>query len=211
MAWRECKSLLQLKDQVNVTWPARDRSSDGTIGDQSHSQRKSDHNPNAAGVVTAMDIDRELVPDGSVTVAALVAKLQASRDARIKYLIWNAQITVPGDITKWKPYHGANAHKHHCHISVSSNPALYDDDSAWDLSGEAAESPEPPTLPNTSVRDLKLGNKGDAVCKLQAALKVTVDGNFGKHTRSAVINFQRDHKLDPDGIVGAKTWKALGL
>lgn len=124
-------------------WPDRDKTSDGSIGDTSHQARgsKSDHNPNSRGAVTAIDIDRELVKDGSVTVATLVAKLQASKDPRIKYIIWNAQITVPGDITKWKPYHGANAHKHHAHISVSSNPALYDDASEWNLDGVPVANP----------------------------------------------------------------------
>ena len=36
-----------------------------------------------------------------------------------------------------------------------------------------------------------------------------VDGDFGYATYEAVVNFQRDHGLDADGIVGPSTWSAL--
>jgi murein L,D-transpeptidase YcbB/YkuD len=217
VSWRECKSLLKLRDQVNALWPNRDKASDGTAGDLAHSQRKSDHNPNAAGVVTAWDCDRELggQPEGSndgPTVAILVAKLQASKDPRIKYLIWNAQITVKGDISRWKPYTGANAHKHHCHISVSADPHLYDDDSDWNLTA----SPQP-TQPVQAVPvNLALGSKGEAVKSLQEALAghgfaVTIDGDFGPNTQKAVKAFQAAFHLRPDGIAGPNTMKELGL
>ena len=210
MSWRECKSLLKLRDQVNALWPNRDRSSDGTIGDMAHSQRVSDHNPNKAGVVTAMDIDADLSPTENVGV--LVAMLQASHDPRIKYLIWNAQITVKGDISQWKLYHGINAHRHHCHISVSADPQLYDDDSEWNLTA----SPQP-TQPVQAVPvNLALGSKGEAVKSLQTALAghgfaVTIDGDFGPATQKAVKAFQAEFHLRPDGIVGPNTMKELGL
>lgn len=38
---------------------------------------------------------------------------------------------------------------------------------------------------------------------------ITVDGNFGRGTRAAVISFQKLAKLTPDGIVGRETWNAL--
>lgn len=212
MSWREAKSLLKLRSQVDALWPNRDRRSDGEIGDLAHSKRKSDHNPNAAGVVTAWDCDRELggQPEGSndgPTVAILVAKLQASRDPRIKYLIWNGQITVKGDISKWKPYHGLNAHKHHMHISVSSDPKLYDDDSDWNLDATAPLSQ--PAEPSTHM--LTKGMKGDEVKTLQHALKIIEDGVFGPATEKAVQAFQAEHGLRQDGMVGPQTRAALGI
>ncbi|MFD8636976.1 peptidoglycan-binding protein [Streptomyces sp. NPDC059533] len=36
-----------------------------------------------------------------------------------------------------------------------------------------------------------------------------VDGVFGAHTDSAIRRFQRNHNLDPDGIVGPRTWERL--
>lgn len=61
---------------------------------------------------------------------------------------------------------------------------------------------------------LKLGSNGFEVRKLQSKLSsigysLTVDGDFGNRTKSAVIQFQRDSGLSADGVVGDKTWKAL--
>jgi peptidoglycan hydrolase-like protein with peptidoglycan-binding domain len=38
-----------------------------------------------------------------------------------------------------------------------------------------------------------------------------VDGNFSQMTERAVMAFQRARGLEADGIVGPKTWSALGL
>ena len=63
----------------------------------------------------------------------------------------------------------------------------------------------------------KIGSRSEEVTAVQQALKekgyydYTVDGIFGTRTRTAVINFQRDNGLNPDGIAGAKTLKALGI
>ena len=36
-----------------------------------------------------------------------------------------------------------------------------------------------------------------------------VDGDFGQATEKAVKQFQKDHGLTADGVVGEKTWAAL--
>ena len=64
---------------------------------------------------------------------------------------------------------------------------------------------------------LRKGDKGSDVANLQKLLmqagyalpKYGADGDFGDECLSAVKAFQRDNKLTVDGIVGAKTWKAL--
>lgn len=64
---------------------------------------------------------------------------------------------------------------------------------------------------------LKKGDKGKDVANLQKMLmqagyalpKYGADGDFGDECLSAVKAFQKDNKLTVDGIVGAKTWKAL--
>ena len=61
------------------------------------------------------------------------------------------------------------------------------------------------------MRVLKLGSSGSDVMKMQALLKKigyfsgVVDGVFGNETQKAVIRFQKDNGLTPDGIVGANT------
>jgi len=37
----------------------------------------------------------------------------------------------------------------------------------------------------------------------------SVDGKIGPQTREAVKAFQRDHGLEPDGVVGRRTWSKL--
>ena len=53
------KSLEVLLKQVNAQAPGRSKVSDGGIGDEEHSSRASDHNPNAAGVVQALDLTHD--------------------------------------------------------------------------------------------------------------------------------------------------------
>jgi peptidoglycan hydrolase-like protein with peptidoglycan-binding domain len=52
---------------------------------------------------------------------------------------------------------------------------------------------------------------GDAVERLQKALKISVDGEFGPATESAVKRLQARHGLTPDGVVGPATWSVLGI
>jgi hypothetical protein len=56
---------------------------------------------------------------------------------------------------------------------------------------------------------LRQGSRGEAVKALQLKLGVPADGIFGAKTRRAAIDFQRQHSLRPDGIVGPNTWAAL--
>lgn len=62
------------------------------------------------------------------------------------------------------------------------------------------------------MKVLKKGSISEEVKILQRALKMTlVDGNFGAKTEAAVKDFQKSKKLVVDGIVGNKTWEALGI
>lgn len=58
---------------------------------------------------------------------------------------------------------------------------------------------------------IKLGSRGADVKTLQQKLNLAVDGIFGPITDEAVRVFQRSKGLPADGIVGNKTWAALGV
>jgi hypothetical protein len=58
---------------------------------------------------------------------------------------------------------------------------------------------------------LKMGDQGEDVKKLQTALGITADGDFGPMTKNAVVAFQKKKGLYADGIVGKQTWAALGI
>lgn len=57
-------------------------------------------------------------------------------------------------------------------------------------------------LPGT----IELGDKGELVRRWQTILGITADGVFGPKTRDATIDWQREHKLVPDGVVGPLSW-----
>lgn len=63
--------------------------------------------------------------------------------------------------------------------------------------------------------NIKLGsNDRHNIERIQRALRSTgadigVDGYFGPNTREAVMDYQRDHNLTVDGIVGPATWNEL--
>lgn len=60
------------------------------------------------------------------------------------------------------------------------------------------------------METLRLGSRGQNVRLLQQALALHVDGIFGHITEEAVKAFQAEKGLSADGIVGSKTWAALG-
>lgn len=66
-----------------------------------------------------------------------------------------------------------------------------------------------------SAAALKLGSDGDEVYVVQARLlehgylTAAPDGKYGRNTYEAVMNFQMDYNLEPDGIVGEATKQLL--
>lgn len=75
-----------------------------------------------------------------------------------------------------------------------------------------------PSGPNATpiTTTLRRGDQGDTVKRLQDALNrngasVTIDGNYGRGTRSAVSAYQKTKGLGDDGVAGPATLRALGL
>jgi peptidoglycan hydrolase-like protein with peptidoglycan-binding domain len=66
--------------------------------------------------------------------------------------------------------------------------------------------------PTTSVTEEQApGGSESAVARLQHALRLPVDGDFGPETEGAVRRLQARHGLTVDGIVGPETWGVLGI
>jgi hypothetical protein len=150
---RPAKSLTKLQQQLDQMYPNR-KKPDGLLGDAAHAARKSDHNPNSLGDITAIDISE----GGGLPDRHLADRLLASKDPRIKYIIsegrmgrsYNSGGTMPWT---WAPYTGANAHSTHVHVSVGipdhlnpdpyENRKLYDDESDWNLTEVLIPTPLP--------------------------------------------------------------------
>lgn len=133
MIWRLAHSLEKLRAQVNSAWPSRAKTDDGTIGDEAHSSRESDHNPNPEGVVCALDLTHD--PKGGFDSYAFAEMLRLARDHRIQYVISNGHI-FSSSIQPWiwRAYHGANKHDRHVHISVVQARSVYDNPADWAIS-----------------------------------------------------------------------------
>src|SRR4051812_8700934 len=122
MAFRLAKALETLRSQVNAAHPTRRKASDGWIGDTAHSARKSDHNPNSAGVVCALDMTHD---PGTFDAHAFAEALCQARDPRLNYVISNSRIASGAKGWAWRNYDGSNPHNKHVHLSVHQEPKHY--------------------------------------------------------------------------------------
>jgi len=118
-----CKAGQQLRLQIDDSYPDRDRTSDGWIGDTRHQARPSDHNPDEQGIVRAIDIDRDLSgkakPDLMPDLADQIRLCARAGDKRISYVIFDGRIASSKKSWAWRLYDGVNKHNHHCHVSFT--------------------------------------------------------------------------------------------
>lgn len=211
---RIARALDTLRTQVNAAAPNRGKGSDGWIGDAAHQATGSDHNPNSAGVVTALDITHD--PAHGFNSWEFADMLRARRDPRIKYVISNSRIFAGASGPSpwaWRKYTGSNSHAHHVHVSVLGPASLYDDSKPWDIGGDWNANKDTPAPIEKPL--LRRGSPHTAqVTELQRKLGFTgldIDGQFGPKTEAAVKKFQASKGLVADGLVGIYTREALGM
>jgi len=132
MAWRLADSLVVLRDEVNRRWPNRSKASDGTIGDPAHASRTSDHNPNSAGVVRAIDITSNGIDPN--WYAEHIRTLGAGGHPPLQnhgYVIYNRRAAYASNGWRWVRYTGSNPHISHIHVSVGRSARQYDSRVSW--------------------------------------------------------------------------------
>jgi hypothetical protein len=230
--WYVAPALVKLTTEANARWPNRDKSSDGSIGDAAHRNRKSDHNPNARGSVNAKDLDK----DGIDTNLVLE---MAKRHPSVNYIIWNGWIY--SRFRNFVPvrYTGTNKHTMHMHISLIQSAAAENDRRDWGIASAATPAPPAPTgetpawAGSMGKRPMPLGaapgqkflyskelfaKKRDGnTYWIQWVIKTRTnysgpmkpDGYYGQLTHEAVWGFQGAVGLKQDGKVGRDTWDAL--
>lgn len=152
--WRLANAVVTFRAEANAANPARDRASDGTIGNAAHAANwtASDHNPfvivAGLGVVRAADTDT----DGLDLAAAFERARAAAAAGRLPqvaaggYFILNRRITAP-DFSRWNVYTGANPHTAHGHTSMSRHPAGFDSRAPWGIFTQPATPQPVPTVP----------------------------------------------------------------
>lgn len=190
MSYYLAPSLSKLRDAVNARWPKRDKSSDGWIGDTSHSARKSDHNPDYAdgGVVRALDVDKDGIDVDELLEVVVGADWVA-------YIIWNRRIWQHA--TGWKRYWGINGHTKHIHISIRHTKAA-ENATPKALGGTVKPSGDvkPPATQKPATKPSKAPSK--AVQTKLKAMKLSPNA-------AGVKAFQKQHGLVQDSQWGKLT------
>ncbi|CAB4145330.1 hypothetical protein UFOVP479_13 [uncultured Caudovirales phage] len=118
-----CKAGQQLREQIDDSYPDRDRKSDGWIGDARHQRAgTSDHLPDPInGIVRAIDVDKDLdsLPSTGAYLADQIRLCAKAGDERIAYVIYAGKIASSKKSWIFRPYDGINRHDHHIHISFT--------------------------------------------------------------------------------------------
>jgi hypothetical protein len=119
------KAAAQFRNQVDDTYPDRNRKSDGWLASMAHVSRapKSDHNPDPkTACVRAIDISIGLSDDKRLPAyLADQIRLFGKNHGRISYVIFEEKIASPLLGWKWRKYKGINKHNHHLHISFKKD------------------------------------------------------------------------------------------
>ncbi len=93
-------------------------------------------------------------------------------------------------------------------IGVTSAPTLTPPAAA--LAAAAAAEGQPHRTVVGAAEEAAPGG-ASAIQRLQAALRLPVDGEFGPETEAAVRRLQARHGLTVDGVVGPSTWELIGV
>lgn len=120
-------SLVNLRSEIDIRWPTRDRRTDGWIGDASHQARQSDHNPDGRGIVHAIDVDKDGIDVWAVLGATVRDEMPTS------YVIHNRQIWSRSRLWHPREYTGSNPHTGHIHISILFGPVHESASVRWGL------------------------------------------------------------------------------
>jgi peptidoglycan hydrolase-like protein with peptidoglycan-binding domain len=78
---------------------------------------------------------------------------------------------------------------------------------------EASKTPaeEAKAAAESAAQQTEQRQERDAIGRLQSALHVTADGEFGPETEAAIRRLQARHGLTVDGVAGPATWKVIGV
>jgi hypothetical protein len=128
-----------------------------------------------------------------------------------------AQLDLPESVNYRKRYVNGKWTKVNERETRFEGPRGEDAVTKWQTSDSKPED-KPKSAP-ISIKDfeeviktgrvLKVGRSGEAVKALQRFLRIEDDGKFGPATKAAVVKFQKDNGLKPDGIVGKNTVGAI--
>lgn len=136
-SWSLVPCLACLRTEFNTLAPARDRASDGSIGDASHAASVSDHNPDSRGLVHAIDTDDSGPWPAGVSmekcVQTIVMRHRTGLDNRLQNVIYMRRIWSRSWGWTAREYTGPSPHTEHAHFSARYAVAQENDTRPWGL------------------------------------------------------------------------------
>lgn len=126
-------SLVNLRKEIDVHWPNRDRRTDGWYANP-RDRISYGHNPDLFGNVHAIDVDKDGInPDWIVSHIY-------RKGGVLWYVIWNRKIWSVD--YGWKPraYYGKSPHTDHMHIEIKHTPGARGYRGSWGVKAGGAST-----------------------------------------------------------------------
>lgn len=195
------RGLTNLRNQVNTRFPNRDKTTDGTKGDDAHKARTSGHNlDDTEGSKPAWDGDSDSKPevrawdqDADLGEPGVTAQMEVDHIRKLpgvervlRYIIYDGLIYHSRDDFRPAEYDGANKHTKHIHY-----------EGAWTDTGDANDD-----------FDFQLDKLGDSTVSAQDVINFLKSAE-GKTTIYAAVNQDRVQAYDTNpNTLAQKTRKA---
>lgn len=205
--------LVMLRHQFDAVGPDRDKATDGWIADAAHSST-SDHQPDAGGMVHAIDVDASGPWVRGLTMRDMVREVvddhRAGRDNRLTYVIHDRLIAEASRGWTWRAYTGTNPHTAHAHFSCSRINSREQDTSPFHIEEDPVTTP-----PQNWAHDVDPGagtySAGGALWTVLARTGALTGAAGLPAVKAALDDLVADTAVDFDALAASLVYIKAGL